>query len=1062
MGTLRLLCCRLTSLGTVSEYGQIIESSHKRGNQMNQIIKLITTFAFSAGLLACVGWGATYAQDAETGESLQPAAIAQNATQIVSGEAHSCAITEGGAVQCWGSNAHGQLGDGGGGVECGYDNDEECRAEPVQVVGVTQGVMSIAAGRAHTCAVLTNGDVKCWGANWAGQLGDGTIEDRNVPVTVQNLDGSAQTVTAGNAHTCALTNDGAAKCWGANWAGQLGDGTAESRNFPVSVVGLSSGVTMVSAGEEHTCALTAGGGAKCWGSTWWGQLGDGSDGYDEDRLQPVDVTGLESGVRQIIAAERHTCAVLNDGSVKCWGNGDYGQLGIGDTSSVGDCRDDGEVCQLTPIDVIGLDENVHSVDAQGSHTCAVLESGKIKCWGLNRFAQLGSDGNDSLCNGGLGTNLCSLAPAEVGGLGAQAQTVAAGGEYTCALLQDGSIQCWGFNEHGQLGFGAVGRRDVKTPVDVVGLNGAIQHPAAGGSHNCLLFDDDSVWCWGGNQHGQLGDGTLMPRNTPVPVSGLGDAAISIEGGNQNTCAVTSAGSVKCWGNVPGLDYPNGPEDGTVPRVIPGLESGALSVSLTGDAGGGTACAVMADGGVKCWGNNLYGQLGDGTRTYSHTPVDVVGLDGRALWAVARWGHTCALLESGEVQCWGSNQWGQMGIGQDAGCDPQNGGSLDCHHTAPVTVDALGSNVTAITGGWAHMCALVGSGGVKCWGLNNTAQIGDGTVEPPDGMLDVSDIRYTPTDVVGLDSGVEQVDAFSEHTCAVLDNGNVMCWGYNEHAQLGDGGGVPCGNGRTEDLCQPTPVGVAGLGGSAAHVAAGVNHSCALLENGGMQCWGGNYYGTSGDGNRWRPEPIYVSAFEALASLTISKTVVGGSPVSDWQFEGSGSIGDFTLLAAGGSDSFALDFGTYTITETMTAGYATQVGCTDGTSASGNAVTVTLAPGVSVGCTFTNTQLTTSVEGIVHDEQGAGIEGATVFLTDTLPADLIGALGDNLSDVTDADGNFRIEGVPLGDYSLMVSLPGESAPSYTQPLTVSSDPVTITEPIVVSTREAVFLPSMQKP
>ena len=231
---------------------------------------------------------------------------------IAAGDDHTCALTASGGVKCWGTNWSGQLGDG----------TTDDRLTPVDVSGLSSGVTAIAASRYHTCALTVSGGVMCWGA---GPLGDGTTDARLIPVDVSGLSSGVTAIAAGGNHTCALTASGGVKCWGENAFGQLGDGTIDARLTPVDVSGLSSGVTAIAAGVSHTCALTVSGGVKCWGENGDGQLGNGTD---YSRLTPVDVSGLSSGVVDIAAGWRHTCALTASGGVKCWGSNDYGQLGI--------------------------------------------------------------------------------------------------------------------------------------------------------------------------------------------------------------------------------------------------------------------------------------------------------------------------------------------------------------------------------------------------------------------------------------------------------------------------------------------------------------------------------------------------------------------------------------------------------------------------------------------------------------------------------------------------------------------------------------------------------------
>ena len=190
----------------------------------------------------------------------------EGVTSISVGALHSCALTPTGAVMCWGYNSDGQLGDG--------TNTQ--RNSPVSIPSLTSGITSISSGQYHTCAITSAGAVMCWGQNSYGQLGDGTTTQRNSPVSIPSLTSGVTSVSSGEYHSCALTSSGAVMCWGLNSNGQLGDGTNTQRNSPVSIPSLTSGVTSISSGAYHSCALTSAGAAKCWGRNSYGQLGDGT------------------------------------------------------------------------------------------------------------------------------------------------------------------------------------------------------------------------------------------------------------------------------------------------------------------------------------------------------------------------------------------------------------------------------------------------------------------------------------------------------------------------------------------------------------------------------------------------------------------------------------------------------------------------------------------------------------------------------------------------------------------------------------------------------------------
>jgi alpha-tubulin suppressor-like RCC1 family protein len=375
------------------------------------------------------GWVAIAGKDGEPWIALAQPAIA-GITAITTGEGHTCALTSAGGAKCWGWNGSGQLGNG----------TQTSTSVPVDVSGLLGEVTTISAG-GHTCALSRSGEVTCWGHNADGRLGNGTLLDSSFPVGVSGLASGVTAVEVGNTHTCALMTEGGVKCWGRNDFGQLGNGTTTVSLAPVDVMGLGSGVRAISAGGGQTCALTAEGGVKCWGSNYAGQLGNGTT---TDSTVPVEVSGLTSGVVAITTGIYHTCALKSGGGVACWGALVVEQLDDGGLSST---------FAITPLPVPGLASGVASISAGGFQTCAVSRDDGALCWGDNRYGQLGN-----------GSTSLSYAPVAVAGLASGVTAISTGGSSTCALMRSGWVTCWGSNDAGALGDGST--IDSSIPVDV--------------------------------------------------------------------------------------------------------------------------------------------------------------------------------------------------------------------------------------------------------------------------------------------------------------------------------------------------------------------------------------------------------------------------------------------------------------------------------------------------------------------------------------------------------------------------------------------------------------------
>ena len=380
----------------------------------------------------------------------------------------------------------------------------------------------ITGGGYHTIALDEYGDVWAWGANLIGELGDGTNDDKSLPVQVKGPGGEGimtgiTAIAAGYSHTVVLDENGNVWAWGANHAGQLGDGTNDHANTPVQVIaskgdGFLTGVTAIAAGGDFSVALKEDGSVWTWGHNYFGQLGIGTSGAGTNMNRPVRVKGPKGtfleGIVAVAGGSSHSVALDEDGQVWTWGMNNYGQLGDG-------TNDD----RSLPVQVKGPGgkgflTNVTVVCAGGYHTVALGEDGKARAWGYNASGQLG-DGTDINKN----TPVVVKAPEGEGAL-AGMEKIFGGGHHSIALGQDGSVWTWGNNNSGQLGDGTSVRKT--RPVQVKGLGGdefleGIIAVAGGAQHTIALDLYGAIWTWGSNECGQLGDGTDIYKNTPVQV-----------------------------------------------------------------------------------------------------------------------------------------------------------------------------------------------------------------------------------------------------------------------------------------------------------------------------------------------------------------------------------------------------------------------------------------------------------------------------------------------------------------------------------------------------------------
>ena len=765
-------------------------------------------------------------------------------TQLSLGDRHSCGLDENAHLFCWGvSNLY----------QNGYDTSE--RYHPYAhswsnspVYG--DPIMALSSGGDSTCAIREDLTLWCWGMNNYGQLGHGTTSQGTMPAVVQLPSGiTPLAVTVGGNHACALDDAGAVYCWGYNNEGQLGLGNTTQSDSPIQVtLPASTRALAISAGEAHTCAILDDQSITCWGRNTYGQVGDGTT---DNRQQPTSVilSGQNDPV-MIASGFQSTCALFDDGSLQCWGRNAYGELGIGST-----------VDSASPQSVLSMSaHDAYDVSLGNGFACAAFHDGSARCWGYNNYGQLGvgdtsSRTSPSLQNGytggsnrfslfaglehtipvhaagwGYTTSIVSQLPPDAEwneesmmlvidkdapsgnfsvqvhfdngvnnftilldielmeiidpwsdrisshslGFGVIDDTaigipleIEAGDAATCVMYLDARTQCIGTNSYGETGTGSTTTLSTMTSINT--FSGPLRSLSMKDNHACGVDNEFDIWCWGLNSYGGLGVGDQNQRTTPnrltsdITGQSLGYAFAVETGYGGHTCGIFNR-STYCWGLN---NHGQLGDSTTTNRNRPALLSNSQTIEFTDLAlGYQHSCGIATNGSVYCWGKNDYGQLGDNSTTESHIPVLVdFQTTVQAVAIGAGRSHVCVLSSVNTVHCWGYNGQGNLGNGPSS-----------AHSSVPVQVPlpSLNSNtIVQLAAGDEFNCALVSNGSAMCWGSNNYDQVeGDLSSDLPSSVRVPTFVNLTENgQLVSLDLGVN-------HVCGIMKNSDVKCWGQS--------------------------------------------------------------------------------------------------------------------------------------------------------------------------------------------------------------------------------------------------------------------------------------------
>ena len=556
---------------------------------------------------------------------------------IDAGFRHTVSLKLDGTLWAWGHNTDGQLGNG----------STSNSTSPVQESSTSADWEAVSAGYSHTAALKSNGTLWAWGNNSNGQIGDGTAGNiRTSPVTVVDTAVDTDTdpdtdwvaVSAGGNHTLGLKSNGTLWAWGFNYNGQLGDGTTNSSPTPVQVSGGSDWVA-VAAGDSHTLALKSNGTLWAWGHNFYGELGDGTR---NDRDAPVQI-GTQTDWVAVAAGSMHSAALRSDGTLWTWGFNAYGQLGDGTTED-----------QLSPVIVMDTvadpdtdpDTDWVAVAVNDRFTMALKSNGTLWAWGYNLVGQLGD-----------GTNFDSLEPVQEITSATNWRTVAAGYQHAVAAQSDDSLWTWGWNSSGQLGDGTTDNKN--TPNYVGDAIRRWMKIAAGEMHTIATMTDGTLWAWGYNADGQLGDNSTVNRNVPVQEYSRGFDWIEVAAGLYHSVALKSNGSLWAWGLN---NYGQLGDNTTITKHAPVREYTNAEDWVAVTAGDYHTVALKSDGTLWSWGSNEYGQLGNNSTVNSSVAIQEYYQDTDWVAVAAGINHTLALKSDGSIWAWGHNEYGQLGIG----------------------------------------------------------------------------------------------------------------------------------------------------------------------------------------------------------------------------------------------------------------------------------------------------------------------------------------------------------------------------------------------------------------
>ncbi len=645
---------------------------------------------------------------------------------------HACAVGQGGEVYCWGRNSYGELGEDPDESDFGDHAYEPQRIRYSASIPI-EGQM-VSAGDRKSCVITPSGSAMCWGRGRKGQLGYGGMTYGLHQPTLVAGDHTWAKIDAGRDAVCGITVEGDLYCWGDAEYGatggegddECGDGDSIFTSDPCSKTPkyVSSGWVDLAVGEFYGCGIKEDAGLYCWGDLETGNLGMGEYTFEQCGLLPSGgpfcnkvPRYVAGGFAQVAVYRGHTCGVKLDGTLWCWGSNSYGQLGV--EVAPDNCGNEENACAKAPIQ-IGTETNWHQVAVSNQNSCAVKTDGTLWCWGRNSVWQLPDPSATEYRTPKQIGSETDWSYVQTGHLG------------SCAMKTNGQILCFGARQDGILGSGpgadlcGGSRKLCSKSLTMLTPEKDWQSFSGGRYMRCAIDDDQSLWCWGWNEAGQLGLGDLAYRDSPTEVA-LGSQWQMVSAGMKQACGIQSDGTLWCWGALHEYSYGlgNGYTEGSTLPVQIGTDTNWLQVG----AADNHKCGLKLDGTLWCWGNGWQPwTLGQGETALQNCsepgPSDCgnmpqqVGTDTDWLLLDVARGIACAIKDDSSLWCWGRNDSGQIGLGYEGAQD------ADSEEFGGMTV-ALPTEVVSDIG-WQSVvvtenvvCAVALDGSLWCWGGDDT-------------------------------------------------------------------------------------------------------------------------------------------------------------------------------------------------------------------------------------------------------------------------------------------------------------------------------------------------------